>query len=159
LIRFLSLLTIACWLGALVLLSSDSADSATAAVILIFLGAGIAFFLAVRSAILRVRDFAADAKGFLSGDIQEARLVSVADPKGWFNPSSAVTIEFQGADGKAHSWDRDVPVPFPVAWSYRLGKRFNVPGMKQLDMSEMLATQLRRQGLKLTVSRPAPQAP
>jgi hypothetical protein len=158
LIRLLSALMFACWAGAVLLLSTDSGNSGAPAVVLIFLGAGLAFVLTLRSAYTRVRDFAADTRGFLSGDMQEVRLVSVGDPKGWFNPASEVTLEFEGADGKPHTYERDVPVPFPVAWSYRLGKRFNVPGLKQANPSELMASQLRREGMKLTVSRPA-QAP
>jgi hypothetical protein len=157
LIRFLSLLSIACLVGAVLLLASNTHGEVAA--LLIFGGAILSFLLFVRSAILRVRNFARDAKGFLSGDYQEARLVSISDPKGWFNPTAVATIEFSGADDKSYTWDRDVPVPFPVAWSYRLGKRFNVPGVDQINLSEMLATQLRRQGLKLTVSRPKAEAP
>lgn len=153
-IRLFSLLTIACWGGAILLLATDAESNAVVAIVLILLAAGLSAILAARSAYLRVKGFADDARGFLSGDIQHVRLVSVGDPSGWFTPAAPVTLEFQGADGEPHLWERDIPVPFPYAWGYRLGKRFNVPGLKQLDPTALLATQLRREGVKLTLSRP-----
>ena len=52
-----------------------------------------------------------------------------------------------------HSFQRDVPVPFPMAWSYRLGKR--MPGFRTLDLTSLMATELRRDGLDVDVSRGA----
>jgi hypothetical protein len=48
-----------------------------------------------------------------------------------------------------------VPVPFPVAWGYRLGKRFNVPVLRSMNLTEMLSSELRREGMKVTLSRPS----
>ena len=70
----------------------------------------------------------------ISGDIQHARLVGVGEPKGFFTPEATVMLELEGEDGTVHPFERDVPVPFPMAWSYRLGKRFNLPLM-QTDLS------------------------
>jgi hypothetical protein len=158
LIRLLSLLTIACWAAALVLLVTDAEANAAIAVVLILVAVFLSSVLAVRSAYHRARSFVEDARSFLSSDIQQARLVSVGEPSGWFSPSSEVTVELEGSDGKVHSFQRDVPVAFPFAWSYRLGKRLKLPILRNLDPTELMASQLRREGMKLTISRPA-QAP
>ena len=51
----------------------------------------------------------------------------MGDPKGILNPESTVTLALEGEDGTVHNFERDVPIPFPVAWSYRFGKRYNLP--------------------------------
>ena len=48
-----------------------------------------------------------------------------------------------------HSFQRDVPVPAPMAWSYRLGKR--IPGFPTIDLTGLMATELRRDGLDVSV--------
>ena len=94
----------------------------------------------------------------MSGDIQHARLVDVGDPKGIFGPECDVTVELEGEDGTVHTFTRDVPVPFPLAWSYRAGKRFNLP-LLRTDLAETMAFELRREGMDVSARRPvAPSA-
>jgi hypothetical protein len=71
LIRFLSLLSIACIAGAFALLAIDSTETRLGAVALLLLGAILSLFLMARAAVLRVRDLARDVRAFASGDIQE----------------------------------------------------------------------------------------
>ena len=80
-------------------------------------------------------------------------------PTGWVTPSSEVTVELEGENGNVHSFSHEVPVAFPFAWSYRLGQRFKLPILRNLDPTAVMASELRREGLKLTVSRPESQAP
>jgi hypothetical protein len=75
----------------------------------------------------------------MSGDIQSARLVSVEEPRGIFSPSSEV-------------------IPFPAAWGYRLGKRFNLPLLRSLNPTELMAAELRREGMSVSVGRPSAAA-
>lgn len=158
-IRFLSLLTYACWAGAVLLLIVDSEGNSGYVVALVLVAIALSLVLGVRAAYHRGRRFVSDARAFMSGDIQHARLVSVAEPSGFFSPSSEVTVELEGADGKIHSFQHDVSVPFPFAWGYRLGKRFNVPLLSDLDPTALMASQLRREGMTLTVSRPTSAEP
>jgi hypothetical protein len=159
LIRALSLLTVACWAGVVLLLITDASGNAGYVLLLILIAVVLSLFLTARAAYHRARNFVSDARAFISGDIQQARLVSVGEPRGWFTPSSEVTVELEGENGKVHSFSHDVPVAFPFAWSYRLGKRFKLPILRNLDPTAVMASELRREGLKLTVARPVPQAP
>jgi hypothetical protein len=154
LIRLLTFLSWACWLAALVLIIDDAERNLGYIIVVILIASVISVILGVRAAYLRARGFASDARAFLSGDIQSARLISVSEPKGLFSPSSEVTVELEGEDGKVHNFSHDVPVPFPYAWGYRLGKRFNLPILRSFDPTALMASELRREGLKLTVSRP-----
>jgi hypothetical protein len=83
----------------------------------------------------------------------------VDDPKGVFWPKSALHLELEAEDGTVHPFERDVPVPFFMAWGYRLGKRFNLPLFGRTDLDELVAFQLRREGMKVSVGRPSAQSP
>jgi hypothetical protein len=152
-VRLLSLAGLGCFAAAVVLVAiGDSGNTATIAVLLLT-SLGISVVLGIRAAFHKARDVVNDARTFVTGDIQHARLVSVGEPKGWFNPESAVTLELEGADGAVHSFQRDMPVPFPVAWSHRFAKRFNVPGANA-DLSKLMAFELKREGMDVQVGRP-----
>jgi hypothetical protein len=53
-----------------------------------------------------------------------------------------------------HNFEREIPVPFPMAWSYRIGKRFNLPLMRT-DLSQLMAFELNREGMDVSVGRGA----
>ena len=95
---------------------------------------GITTLLGIRRGYHKARGIVSDARTLISGDIQHARLVGVGEPKGFFTPEATVMLELEGEDGTVHPFERDVPIPFPMAWSYRIGKRFNLPLM-QTDLS------------------------
>jgi hypothetical protein len=63
-----------------------------------------------------------------------------------------VTLELEGEDGTVHPFERGIPVPFPIAWSYRLGRRFKLP-MMQTDLTQLTAFELKREGMDVTVGR------
>jgi hypothetical protein len=153
-IRVLTLLGIACFAGAVVLVAIDSQENGAIAIALILASIGISILLAIRSAYHKARGIVRDAHAFATGDIQHARLVEVGDPKGILNPESTVVLEFEDDNGTVHRFDRDVPVPWPMAWSYRLGKRFNLPFLGT-DLNSLMAFELRREGLDVDVSRGA----
>ena len=152
-IRLMALLAGACWIGAFALLISD--DTNTGPILILFLlAAGLSLILAIRRVYIRARGFVTDARAFMTGDIQSARLVSVEEPRGIFSPSSEVTVELEGEDGNVHSFQHGMPVPFPFAWGYRLGKRFNLPVLRSLNPTALMAGELRREGMSVSISRP-----
>ncbi len=150
-VRALALASVACLVAAVALTVFGGANTPVI-VILILASAGISTLLAIRAGFIKARGIVEDARTFVSGDIQHARLVDVGDPKGIFNPACEVTLELEGADGVAHSFSRGVPVPFPLAWSYRLGKRFNLP-LLRTDLTELMTFELRREGMDVSAGR------
>lgn len=152
-VRTLSLLSIACIAAAVILVVATDSSSTPVAVVLVLVAFGITTLLGIRRGYHKVRGIVNDARRFVSGDIQQARLVDVGDPSGIFNPESTVVLELEGEDGTSHRFERDVPIPFPVAWSYRLGKRFNLPWVGGSDLGELMAVELRREGMDVSVGR------
>jgi len=156
-VRGLAFASVACLLAAIALTVFGGAD-APVIVILILVSFGISTLLGIRAAFHKARGFVNDARTFITGDIQQARLVAVGDPKGILNPESEVTVELEGDDGAVHTFSRGVPVPFPLAWSYRLGKRFNLPWLRSY-LNSLMAFELRREGMDVDVGRSlAPEA-
>jgi len=153
LIRALSLLSIACIVAAVILVVATDSSSTPVAVVLVLIAFGITSLLGIRRGYHKVRGVVDDARRFISGDVQNARLLEVGDPSGILNPESTVVLELEGEDGTRHRFERDVPIPFPVAWSYRLGKRFNLPWLGGSDLSELMAVELRREGMDVSVGR------
>ncbi|MGH2987336.1 MAG: hypothetical protein ACRDLO_11715 [Solirubrobacterales bacterium] len=120
--------------------------------VLALLAVWISIVLMVRRGYHAARGIVRDAHAFASGDIQHSRLVDVGDPQGILNPESTVVLELEDENGTVHRFDRDVPVPFPMAWSYRLGKRFNLPFLGT-DLGGLMAFELRREGMDVEVNR------
>jgi hypothetical protein len=159
-IRALSLIGIGCLVAAIALLALGSDGDRPVVVILILVAVAISILFGIRRGYQTLRKVASDAAAFASGDVQQARLVDVGEPRGWFNPQSEIQLELEGEDGNVHSIQRGVPVPFPLAWSYRLGKRFNLPLFARIELTEMMAAELKREGMSVSVARPgAAQAP
>lgn len=150
-VRGLALASVACLVAAIGLIVFGGA-STPVIVILILASVGISTLLAIRAGFVKARGIVEDARNFISGDIQHARLVGVGDPKGIFAPECEVTLELQGDDGAVHTLSRGVPVPFPLAWSYRLGKRFNLP-LLRTDLTELMAFELKREGMAVSAGR------
>lgn len=152
-IRALTLLGALSFIVAIALLAIDAEENVIAAIALIIVSLVISGVLTVRAIYLRAKTVAFDARNFATGNVRHARLVEVRDPRGLFNPSSELTLEFEGDDGKRHRIERDVPVPFPLAWGYRLGKRFKLPGLRDTDLTDLLAFELRHEGFELDLGR------
>ena len=151
-IRLLTLAGIACLVGGVVLIVTGAP---VVGALLLVAGMLIGAVLAVRAAAYKVRDTVRDARGFITGDVQRARLVEVSEPKGIIWPKSTVVLELEGADAKVHRIDRELPVAFPYAWGYRLGRRYNLPLLRNLDLSRTLAFELSREGKRVEVARSA----
>lgn len=149
---FLAILGIVAMAGAIGLLALDPSGNAVPAILLLLISAAISAVLALRRGFNMARGIVRDATAFVTGDIQTARLVEVGDPKGLFSPTSNVVLELEGEDGAVHRFDRDVPVPFPAAWSYRIGQRLNIPFLAGSRLTDMMAFELRREGLDVDVS-------
>ena len=159
-VRILSALSIACVAGAIALVVFGEDHNTPLVVVLVLLAFGITTLLGLRAGYLKARSIVSDASAFVRGRVQHARLLGVGDPKGIFWPRSALELEFEGEDGKAHRFQREVPVPFFVAWSYRLGKRFNLPLLRSTDLTKLMALELRREGMSVSVGRAsAPESP
>ena len=159
-VRTLSALSIACIAGAIALVVFGEDDDTPVVVVLVLAAVGITTLLGIRAGFRKARSIVQDAHAFVRGNVQNARLVSVSEPKGILWPKSQLGLELQGEDGKVHPFEREVPMPFFMAWGYRLGRRFNLPLVRSIDLSELMAFELRREGMKVSVGRSdAPEAP
>jgi hypothetical protein len=150
LIRYVTLAGTACFVGAIV---ATAVDHDLLAMVLFLISLLIALMLMIRRLFHAAKDAVSDARAFASGDVQQARIVEVGDPKGWINTRSDVVLELEAEDGSRRSFDHDIPVPFFVAWGYRLSKRFKVPLISQANLTELMGIELRREGLDVSVSR------
>jgi hypothetical protein len=150
LIRYVTLAGTACFVGAIV---ATSVDQDVLAIFLGLVSLVIAVVLLFRRLFHAAKDAVNDARAFVSGDVQQARIIEVGDPKGWFNPQSNVVLELEAEDGTKRSFDHDIPVPFFVAWGYRLSKRFKVPLISQANLTELMGIELRREGMNVSASR------
>jgi hypothetical protein len=150
LIRYVTLAGTACFVGAIV---ATSVDQDVLAIFLGLISLVIAVVLLFRRLFHAAKDAVNDARAFVSGDVQQARIIEVGDPKGWFNPQSNVVLELEAEDGTKRSFDHDIPVPFFVAWGYRLSKRFKVPLISQANLTELMGIELRREGMNVSASR------
>jgi hypothetical protein len=158
-VRTLTLLSVACIAAAIAFVVLGDGEDTPVVVVLVLASVGITTLLGIRAGFLRAKSVVSDASGFLRGNVQHARLVRVDDPKGILWPKSALHLELEAEDGTVHPFEREVPVPFFMAWSYRLGKRWNLPGLGG-DLNELMAFQLRREGMKVSVGRSgAPESP
>ncbi len=70
---------------------------------------------------------------FGDGGPKLVRLVGVDHPAGWILPSSTVTIEVEGRDGRKERFCPEVPVPFPYAWAWRIARRLGVPLVRSVE--------------------------
>lgn len=94
-----------------------------------------------------IRRAACDVRRVASGGgPSELRLTGVSKPKGWIFPRSRVTLEVVGKDGTTTSFEPDFPIPHPIAWSYRLGRKLGVPVLSDFDPSELDLGLFRRSG-------------
>jgi hypothetical protein len=128
-------------------------------VLLLLGGLALGAFLTIRRVLLMVRRVVLDARAFMSGDVQRARLLSIEDPRGIFSTTSAAVLELEGEDGAVHRFERDIPIPFFYAWGYRLAAR--LPFLRRIDREELrriVAFELKREGLAVSISRPKPAA-
>lgn len=156
-IRALSLAGSGCLVLAFGLLLIDAERFAIAAVVLILVSIPIGAFLGLRRGYQKAREIAGAAQSFVTGNVQHARIAEVGEPEGFLTPTTNLVLELQGEDGAIHRFDRDVPVPFPVALSYRLGKRFKLPIVGRSSLTELMAFELRREGLDIDLDwRPPP---
>ena len=158
--RILSVVSTACLGLAILLLLVDAERYAVSSVLLLLVAIPIGVLLGVRRGYMKAREIAGAAHAFVTGDVQHARIAEVGEPHGFFNPSANLVLELEGDDGAIHRFDRDVPVPFPLALSYRLGRRLKLPIIGRKPLTEMMAVELRREGLDIDLDwRPPPGVP
>lgn len=156
--RLLGIASVMAFIAAVILLADDAGNFLPAFLLMLAsLAAGA--FLVVHRVLGMVRRIVGDARAFMSGDVQRARLVRIDDPKGIFFTASAAVLELEGEDGGVHRFERDIPIPFFYAWGYRVAAR--LPFLRAIDrdkLRELVAFELRREGLSVSVSRPRPSA-
>jgi len=158
-IRVLSIVSTACLVLAVILALIDAERFAVSWILLILVAIPIGIFLGLRRGYLAAREVVGAARSFVTGDVQHARIAEVGEPEGFFTPSSNLVLELEGEDGAIHRFDREVPVPFPAALAYRLGRRFKLPFVGRKPLTEMMAFELRREGLDIDLNwRPPPDA-
>lgn len=82
----------------------------------------------------RIRAAARDIRRVMGkGGPKAVRLAGVDRPAGWFLPTSTMTIEVIGKDGRVERFCPDVPVPFPYAWAWRVARRLGVPLIRRSE--------------------------
>jgi hypothetical protein len=81
----------------------------------------------IRDAVRRIREVSG------GGGPAAVRLAGISHPRGWFIPTSRVTLEVIARDGTVTSFAPAVPVPFPYAWAYRIARRLHVPLVSSFD--------------------------
>jgi hypothetical protein len=150
LIRYVTLAGTACFVGAIV---ATSVNHDVLGIALGLVSLLIGTVLLFRRLFHAAKDAVSDARAFVSGDVQKARIVEVGDPSGWINPKSNVVLELEAEDGTRRSFDHDIPVPFFMAWGYRLSKRFKVPLISDGFLTELMEVELRREGMDVSASR------
>src|SRR4051794_41291258 len=106
-VRLLSLVAVVCLAGAVVLLAQDAGGNLGYALLLFLVFALVSAILVLRAAFNKVRRIVSDARAFIAGDIQHARLIEVSDPKGIFFTRVNFVLELEGADAKKHRIDRN----------------------------------------------------
>ncbi len=158
-IRALSVLATASLLGGFALAIYAHGSGRFGGIALILLAFGIGGLLAARRVFLRVREIVAAIHTFVTGDVRHARIVEVGEPKGFIHPTAETLLEVEGDGGHVHRIEVEMPVPFPAAFAYRLGRRLKLPIIGRKPLSELMALELKREGLKLSAGwRPAPGA-
>ena len=65
------------------------------------------------------------------------RVVSVGHPEGWFIPTSTITIEVEGRNGRKERFCPVIPVPFPYAWAWRIAHRLGVPLIRDVEPEKL----------------------
>lgn len=149
-IRFISITATGAFILGVVLLFVDAGAYVVPAILLILLSLVLGTFLGLRRLYKRVREIVDAVRTFVTGDVRHARIVDVGEPKGIFGPTAETTLEVEGDEGHVHRVQVDMPVPFPAAIAYRLGRRFKVPIIGRRPLSELMAVELKREGLKLS---------
>lgn len=158
-IRALSVLATVSLVGGFALAIYAHGTGRFGGIALILLALGIGGLLAARRVFIRVREIVAAVHTFVTGDVRHARIAEVGEPKGFFNPTAETILEVEGDGGHVHRIEVEMPVPFPAAFSYRLGRRLRLPIIGRKPLSELMALELKREGLKLSAGwRPAPDA-
>lgn len=158
-IRVVSITATACLVGAATLLAIDAGRFVLAEVLLVLLALCLGALLAARRLFLRTREIVAAVHTFVTGDVRHARIAEVGEPEGFLHPTAETTLEVEGDDGHVHRIKVEMPVPFPAAIGYRLGRRWRLPIIGRKPLSELMALELRREGLKLSAGwRPDPAA-
>ena len=159
-IRAISIIATACAVIGVALLLIDIGGYFPVAIPLILISLLLGGFLAVRRILKRVGEIVAAAHAFVTGDVRHARILEVGEPKGLFNPTAETILEVVGEGEQVHRINVEMPVPLPAALAYRLARRWNVPVIGRRPLSELMAVELRREGLKMDLGwRPPPQAP
>ncbi len=72
-----------------------------------------------------------------AGGPKNIELISVDEPKGWLLPTSEVTVDVHTKDGGTTRFEQTVPMPPLWTAAYRVGRRLNLPGVRNLDPARL----------------------
>jgi hypothetical protein len=67
------------------------------------------------------------------GGPKRVRVVSVGEPKGILATTSQVDLEVVAEDGTVTDIQAILPIPAPVVWAWRVGRKLHVPLVSELD--------------------------
>jgi hypothetical protein len=74
------------------------------------------------------------ARSALSGGGPRAvRVTGVGAPEGLILPTSTVSLEVHRKNGTVARFTPEVPVPWPYAWGYRLGRWLGLPVVSDVE--------------------------
>lgn len=77
---------------------------------------------------------ARDARRALGGGGPTAvRVTGVGAPEGLLLPTSTVSLEVDRNDGTVARFAPKIPVPWPYAWGYRLGRGLGLPLVSDVE--------------------------
>jgi hypothetical protein len=91
----------------------------------------------------RIRNAAGEIRRVMSGGgLKLVRLTGVGRPEGIIVPTSTVRLELQSKTGRKARFEPTLPVPWTIAWPYRIGRALGLPLLGELD-PERLRFELR----------------
>ncbi len=90
-----------------------------------------------------IRDAVREVRRVMGGGGPKlVRLVGIGRPQGIIVPTATVRLEVESKTGRKARFEPALPVPWPLAWSYRLSRALGVPLLSGLD-PERLRFELR----------------
>ena len=114
---------------------------------LILLGLAIGAVLGAISMARGVRDSIRDWKDLLTGGPQSVRVVGVEPPQGWLlHREATITLEITGEGGQTKQIQKEMGVPIPQAFMWRMAGRVPTPLGKLTEARELDLALYRKRG-------------
>jgi len=71
------------------------------------------------------------------GGPKRVRVINISDPKGLIAPTSDIELEIEAKDGTVTDIKTVVPVPWPIKWSWQIGRALRLPLVSELDPQKL----------------------